>query len=342
MRKILVVAALALPAAADAGFLILDDTAPPSASRDSGYSAPQKPQKRLRIVEHDPAEEVGGDASDEVADEPARKSAKKAKRGRWGAASAEEPAAEEEASGVEVSAEAPVGRVGWGGRNNKKPLTSIDERNPFAGSSTINVGGLKRLTGNRKTAIIHKGSKPRRMNEPIQLRGSAPLGDLLTKLIPDNFAIYIADSVDAQANMALSGGKNWVDALDATLVKSVYVVAIDWDSHEVVVAVDDAVKRALTPIREAKSEKVWEIRAEDGLLSDAINRWCQESGGECKKVVWQSSHDIPIETGASLTGEFGDALDAVMASVNRSSGHAFEHVLHKNGVLIINDGEVKK
>lgn len=298
MKKLLAVAALAcLPVMANAGFIILDDTAP-------------RPQRAAdtQIMRVESEQDAGGSDIDEASLSPherrllARKRAAQDKK-------VEEPSR----------------------------MTAV------TGKGVIRVGGLKKISGAaRNTAIIHKGKKPRRIGSSVSVSGAAPLNKALGKIVPAEFAVYAAEGVDLDANMALMSGRNWVDSLNATLLRSRYSAAIDWGTSDVVIAVDEDADRIVVGQAKKKMPKkdirVWAVRSDDGLLSGVIDRWCKESKKECKKVSWTSSHDLPIEAEASFSGTFAEAMASIMASVAESSGHQFNYVIHPNGVLSVLDG----
>lgn len=279
MRKFFAAAALFFPVVANAGFIILDDTAPPSANAKSSVNT----QSRHQVVA------------------------------------------------------APVNSA-----NVQSGLTDV--RVAPTGKKIINVKGLRKVSGpvSKQTAIIHKGKRPRRIGNDVNLNGTATLGDALVQIIPSSFSIYAADGVDLDANMALMSGENWVEALDATLLRSNYSAAIDWGSSEIIIAVDESVGRVIAgqsgKKAPANNVRTWDVRAEDGLLSGTVERWCKESKGECNKVSWTSTRDVPIEVGATINGSFNEAIDTLMRSVAESTGHEFGYVIHANGVLTISDG----
>lgn len=83
--------------------------------------------------------------------------------------------------------------------------------------------------------------------------------------------------------------------------------------------------------------KSWEVRVSDGLLSQVLNRWCQESDGVCTKFVNQSSRDLVIEGEMVETGEFNKAVERLMLSVREQVGGIFRWRLAPNKVLILSD-----
>jgi len=300
MKKLLAAAVIiCLPAVANAGFIILDDTAPP-ASRAKAPVA----QSNLALEDDDMREE-------DLSRFERRRLAKKR--------AADADAANESRRRVVVT-----------------------------GKSMLNMSGLKKISGQsaRSSAIIHKGKKPRRVGAGVNLNGTALLGDALVEIIPASYTVYASEGVDLDANMALMSGKNWVDALDATLLRSRYSAAIDWVTSEVIIAVDEDADRVVAGMGKRSrgaqaAEKVtqkWRVRLDDGLLSGVVERWCKESKGVCTKVTWNSTRDLPIEAEADLVGSFNEVLETIMSAVAESSGHDFSYVIHKNGVLSVFDG----
>ncbi len=69
--------------------------------------------------------------------------------------------------------------------------------------------------------------------------------------------------------------------------------------------------QALTPSSAVLVAK-WEIRARDVSVRRLIQRWAQDAQYQ---LVWEANRDFPIEVEAILSGDFRDAVRAVMESL---------------------------
>lgn len=210
----------------------------------------------------------------------------------------------------------------------------------------IRISGLKPIAVARQTAIVHKGAQPHKIGGSIELAGSARLEDVLAQIIPSQFSLYAADGVDVDAKISMYPGKNWVAALNTALINTNYMAVINWQSNEVVIAVDEQAKTRRAAAKVAKQvmpNVQWQVLKTDGLLSETVSRWCSEANAKklimCNKVSWKSSHDIPIEADAVVTGELSEALKTLFSSVGESSGHLFHYSMYSNGVLAISDND---
>ncbi len=218
--------------------------------------------------------------------------------------------------------------------------------NSINSASTIKVKGLRPIAGTRKEAVVHKGSRPSSFDDPVSVNGVLSLEDAIAQIVPSDFMVYSSEDVNLSSKVTVSPAKNWVTAVSDMLLPTKYTAVVDWDSKDVVLAIDDQrnKRRAPVPVAAPLPPRQWSVRKTDGLLSEVIARWCTESSAKegCTKVKWDAAHDLPIEADAVFVGSFDSALSDLLKAVAETSGHQFNHVLHKNGVLMITDGDYRK
>ncbi|AOJ06545.1 toxin co-regulated pilus biosynthesis Q family protein [Burkholderia mayonis] len=61
---------------------------------------------------------------------------------------------------------------------------------------------------------------------------------------------------------------------------------------------------------------VWDVRASDGTIRGVLSRWARTAGWQ---LVWDAPVDFSIDAQATLRGSFEDALQALVASLGRTS-----------------------
>ncbi|MDN7673701.1 toxin co-regulated pilus biosynthesis Q family protein [Burkholderia oklahomensis] len=61
---------------------------------------------------------------------------------------------------------------------------------------------------------------------------------------------------------------------------------------------------------------VWDVRASDGTIRGVLSRWTRTAGWQ---LVWDAPVDFSIDAQATLRGSFEDALQALVASLGRTS-----------------------
>ncbi|PCE32388.1 toxin co-regulated pilus biosynthesis Q family protein [Burkholderia ubonensis] len=70
---------------------------------------------------------------------------------------------------------------------------------------------------------------------------------------------------------------------------------------------------AIAPVPAASS---WDVRASDGTIRGVLSRWARTAGWQ---LVWDAPVDFSIDAQATLRGSFEDALQALVASLGRTS-----------------------
>ncbi|KVM86792.1 toxin co-regulated pilus biosynthesis Q family protein [Burkholderia stagnalis] len=60
----------------------------------------------------------------------------------------------------------------------------------------------------------------------------------------------------------------------------------------------------------------WDVRASDGTIRGVLSRWARTAGWQ---LVWDAPVDFSIDAQATLRGSFEDALQALVASLGRTS-----------------------
>ncbi|KUZ91091.1 pili assembly chaperone [Burkholderia ubonensis] len=74
-----------------------------------------------------------------------------------------------------------------------------------------------------------------------------------------------------------------------------------------------ALPAAAAPVPAALS---WDVRASDGTIRGVLSRWARTAGWQ---LVWDAPVDFSIDAQATLRGSFEDALQALVASLGRTS-----------------------
>ncbi|KVA24570.1 toxin co-regulated pilus biosynthesis Q family protein [Burkholderia ubonensis] len=74
-----------------------------------------------------------------------------------------------------------------------------------------------------------------------------------------------------------------------------------------------ALPAAAAPVPAASS---WDVRASDGTIRGVLSRWARTAGWQ---LVWDAPVDFSIDAQATLRGSFEDALQALVASLGRTS-----------------------
>ncbi|KWN65302.1 toxin co-regulated pilus biosynthesis Q family protein [Burkholderia ubonensis] len=78
-------------------------------------------------------------------------------------------------------------------------------------------------------------------------------------------------------------------------------------------AVPAAALPAAAPVPAASS---WDVRASDGTIRGVLSRWARTAGWQ---LVWDAPVDFSVDAQATLRGSFEDALQALVASLGRTS-----------------------
>ncbi|KWK83516.1 toxin co-regulated pilus biosynthesis Q family protein [Burkholderia ubonensis] len=78
-------------------------------------------------------------------------------------------------------------------------------------------------------------------------------------------------------------------------------------------AVPAAALPAAAPVPAASS---WDVRASDGTIRGVLSRWARTAGWQ---LVWDVPVDFSVDAQATLRGSFEDALQALVASLGRTS-----------------------
>ncbi|MDV2114482.1 toxin co-regulated pilus biosynthesis Q family protein, partial [Burkholderia pseudomallei] len=60
----------------------------------------------------------------------------------------------------------------------------------------------------------------------------------------------------------------------------------------------------------------WDVRVSDGTIRGVLSRWANTAGWQ---LVWDAPVDFSIDAQATLRGSFEDALQALVASLGRTS-----------------------
>ncbi|KVN10735.1 MULTISPECIES: toxin co-regulated pilus biosynthesis Q family protein [unclassified Burkholderia] len=60
----------------------------------------------------------------------------------------------------------------------------------------------------------------------------------------------------------------------------------------------------------------WDVRASDGTIRGVLSRWASAAGWQ---LVWDAPVDFSVDAQATLRGSFEDALQALVASLGRTS-----------------------
>ncbi|AGK51067.1 toxin co-regulated pilus biosynthesis Q family protein [Burkholderia thailandensis MSMB121] len=60
----------------------------------------------------------------------------------------------------------------------------------------------------------------------------------------------------------------------------------------------------------------WDVRASDGTIRGVLSRWASTAGWQ---LVWDAPVDFSVDAQATLRGSFEDALQALVASLGRTS-----------------------
>ncbi|RQR63100.1 pili assembly chaperone [Burkholderia sp. Bp9002] len=74
-----------------------------------------------------------------------------------------------------------------------------------------------------------------------------------------------------------------------------------------------AARPALPPVANLPT---WDVRASDGTIRGVLSRWARTAGWQ---LVWDAPVDFSIDAQATLRGSFEDALQALVASLGRTS-----------------------
>ncbi|KWZ48101.1 pili assembly chaperone [Burkholderia savannae] len=64
------------------------------------------------------------------------------------------------------------------------------------------------------------------------------------------------------------------------------------------------------------NEYLWDVRTSDGTIRGVLSRWARTAGWQ---LVWDAPVDFSIDAQATLRGSFEDALQALVASLGRTS-----------------------
>ncbi|KVC85887.1 toxin co-regulated pilus biosynthesis Q family protein [Burkholderia ubonensis] len=78
-------------------------------------------------------------------------------------------------------------------------------------------------------------------------------------------------------------------------------------------ALPEAALPAAAPVPAASS---WDVRASDGTIRGVLSRWARTAGWQ---LVWDAPVDFSVDAQATLRGSFEDALQALVASLGRTS-----------------------
>ncbi|MCS6476064.1 toxin co-regulated pilus biosynthesis Q family protein [Burkholderia thailandensis] len=81
------------------------------------------------------------------------------------------------------------------------------------------------------------------------------------------------------------------------------------------------------PVRDVPT---WDVRASDGTIRGVLSRWANTAGWQ---LVWDAPVDFSIDAQATLRGSFEDALQALVASLGRTSAPIQAILYRGNHVL---------
>ncbi|KVT79225.1 pili assembly chaperone [Burkholderia ubonensis] len=84
-------------------------------------------------------------------------------------------------------------------------------------------------------------------------------------------------------------------------------------SAQALPAAATATTAAAAPVPAASS---WDVRASDGTIRGVLSRWARTAGWQ---LVWDAPVDFSVDAQATLRGSFEDALQALVASLGRTS-----------------------
>ncbi len=73
---------------------------------------------------------------------------------------------------------------------------------------------------------------------------------------------------------------------------------------------------AATAASPAAPLPAWDVRASDGTIRGVLTRWSRSAGWQ---LVWDAPVDFSIDAQATLHGSFEDVLQALVASLGRTS-----------------------
>lgn len=86
------------------------------------------------------------------------------------------------------------------------------------------------------------------------------------------------------------------------------------------------------PVRDVpvRDMPTWDVRASDGTIRGVLSRWANTAGWQ---LVWDAPVDFSIDAQATLRGSFEDALQALVASLGRTSAPIQAILYRGNHVL---------
>jgi hypothetical protein len=73
---------------------------------------------------------------------------------------------------------------------------------------------------------------------------------------------------------------------------------------------------AAAPAAPSAPLPAWDVRASDGTIRGVLTRWSRSAGWQ---LVWDAPVDFSIDAQATLHGSFEDVLQALVASLGRTS-----------------------
>ncbi|AOJ84192.1 pili assembly chaperone [Burkholderia savannae] len=79
---------------------------------------------------------------------------------------------------------------------------------------------------------------------------------------------------------------------------------------------DGHVPNGHVPNGHVPNEYLWDVRTSDGTIRGVLSRWARTAGWQ---LVWDAPVDFSIDAQATLRGSFEDALQALVASLGRTS-----------------------
>ena len=205
-----------------------------------------------------------------------------------------------------------VASVGYAGF-----VEEADDSNPFSTNVQVKI----------------YNSEPGRVEYAYGMGKDQPLSEALAQIVPKKYAVQTIE-VEAWMRTPVSwtGKKEWIVVLK-DVVASVPQVNVDIDMAAKTVTLRKkagAVSHSVTAPMVTES-KIWTVRTTDKTIRRTLLRWGKEAG---YSVVWDVMQDISIDTDATFTGNFEDAVKAVLEAI-AASEFPVEAVAYDNKVIRI-------
>ena len=166
-----------------------------------------------------------------------------------------------------------------------------------------------------------------------------PLVEALGQIIPKKYALQMVD-VDAWTKVPVSwtGKREWTDVFKEVIANVPQIVAdIDVSAKTVTLRRKGGSAASPTTTTQAVTtpyvveSRLWVVRASDKTIRRTLNRWAKDAG---YSVVWGVLQDISIDTDATFSGSFEDAVQSVLEAISASE-FPVEAVVYDNKVIRI-------